>query len=59
MQSVTDPNPATLPSDLNGVDNPTSQAQKPWRTPHLSMLKLEETHAKNPSSFETASSGAS
>jgi hypothetical protein len=56
MQSVTNPNPATLPSDLNGVDNPTSQAQKPWRTPHLSMLKLEQTQ-KNISTSEFFTSG--
>ena len=56
MQSVTNHNPALLPSALNGVDKPTSQAQKPWRTPHLSMLKLEQTQ-KNFSCTEVGFSG--
>ena len=56
MQSITNHNPALLPSALNGLDKPTSQAQKPWRTPHLSMLKLEQTQ-KGFYTTETVQSG--
>lgn len=56
MQSVTNHNPVLLPSALNGLDKPTSQMQKPWRTPQLSMLKLEQTQ-KNFSTTEIGSSG--
>lgn len=54
MQSVTTHNPALLPSALDGLDKPTSQAQKPWRTPQLSMLKLEQTQK----TFSTTEFGA-
>ena len=56
MQSVTNHNPVLLPSALTGPDKPTNQAQKPWRTPHLSMLKLEQTQ-KNFSTSEISTSG--
>jgi hypothetical protein len=56
MQTVANHQPIVLPSSPTGPDKPTSQAQKPWRTPHLSMLKLEQTQ-KNLSCVETGSSG--
>lgn len=56
MQTVTNHNPAGLPFPLPRVDKPTSQAQKPWRTPHLSILKLEQTQ-KNSSCTETGTMG--
>ena len=57
MQTVANHQPIVLPSTPTGPDKLTSEAQKPWRTPHLSMLKLEQTQ-KNFSSTEIGSSGA-
>lgn len=56
MQTVTNHQPIVLPSTPTGPDKPTSQVQKPWRTPQLSMLKLEQTQ-KSTSTSEFVTSG--